>query len=339
MKALTVILIALSLFSCKLTFPDSITSQYDKNPFIEVYDVSEKRSEETKPISLDQVNKIDSKQLRFAVITDVHLGRDRDSNDIRYFHDNFKSFLDSSSPEFLVCLGDLTDDGQYDGNVKKFINETSEKTVEDWFVYCIGNHERHIFDYNKWNKENAENDASSGTSGWDLMNFSGTMGHYAYGDLLSIYKLDNSMRILGQQQLIWLEEALKNDKSKYRIIITHDNITTGGALDQSLFLTGFADIQERNKLYRIMKEYKVGLVLEGHHHKGNIEYHINDYMGELNLAAYHQRKTFADYESEGYFYEAILDSGTGVLTINGYLAEYTTDSNREPDKTFQFKLP
>lgn len=164
------------------------------------------------------------------------------------------------------------------------------------------------------------------------------MARYVYGEILSIYKLDNSMRILGQQQMVWLEEALREDNAKYKIIITHDNVTTGGVLDQSLFITGVANIQERNRLYRLMNEYGVGLILSGHHHKGNIQYKMSPKMGELNLAAYHQRKTLLDFESEGYFYRCSLDVEIGRLTIDGYLAEFTSNTSRKPDKRYIFDL-
>lgn len=338
MKILAILLLLVSTISCNITFPDSIASQYEENPFLSVYDISKQKNEKTELVSISNVQSINVDSIRFSIITDVHLGRDRDDSSVKYFHDNFYSYLDSDKPEFLVCLGDLTDDGQYDQNVKNFIDSTAERTKKGWFVYCIGNHERHIFDYAKWDEENAEN--SNGLTGWDLLDFAGTMGHYMYGNLLSIYKLDSSMRVLGKAQLSFLENALKSDRAKYKIIVAHDNMTTGGTFDQSLFLTGFADITERNKLYRIMSEYKIGLVLVGHHHKGNIEYRMNDYMGELNLAAYHQRKTpLMNLESEGYFYDAILDAKTGMITINGYLAEYTKDTSRKPDTSFSFRLP
>lgn len=337
MRVIAIILSVLSLISCNFVFPDEITNEYGKNPFLDGYDISKNRENGSQQVGFSSLSKIDEKRdsIHFVAITDIHIGR-TDSN-IKRFDDNFISYLESNTPEFVLCLGDLSDNGKYSEEMQIFIDKASQRETNEkgWFVYCIGNHERHIFDDYKWDNTNS----NSNDLGFDLKHFSGTMDRYSYGDILSIYKLDSSMRALGQQQLYWLEEALKQDPAKYKMIISHDNITTGGALDHSLFLTGFADIQERNKLYHLLDKYNVGVVLSGHHHKGNIEYHMNDFMGELNLAAYHQRKTFIDFESEGYFYDCVLDVNSGKLTINGYLAEYTRDNSRTPDKTFTFMLP
>lgn len=330
MRSFLLVLLTLLIISCDIVFPDDITAHVDSNPFLSAYDIS-KPSADAEKVDIDSKLESEETLLRFVAITDVHIDREKEDSGVSFFHDNFYSYLDSDKPEFVLCLGDLADQGEYSDTLKSFVDNIVSRTKNNWFVYCVGNHERHAFDSEKWHgKENVD--------GWDIKYFSGTMARYCYSNILSIYKLDNSRRIFGQKQLMYLEEALKQDKSKYKILIAHDNIISGGAFDQSLIITGFADIQERNRFYRMMDRYGVSLVLTGHHHKGNIEYKLSDHLAELNLAAYHQRKMFIDLESEGYFYECLLDVENGKMTINGYKAEYTKDKNRGADITFEYKL-
>ena len=331
MRSLLLSFILLLLISCEIVFPDAITNHINTNPFVSSYDIS-KPSQDASRIDIGSESNVQEKKLRFVAITDVHIGREKEDDGIEFFNDNFFSYLDSNKPPFVLCLGDLSDNGVYTPELKDFVDNVVSRTRNNWFVYCIGNHERHIFDSDKWY------DGDVHDLGWDVKLFSGTMARYCYGNILSIYKMDNSMRIFGQKQLLYLEEAFKQDRAMYKIIVAHDNITSGGVFDQSLVITGFADIQERNHFYRIMDKYGVSLVLTGHHHKGNIEYKLSNDLAELNLAAYHKRSTFLDYESEGYFYECILDIESGVMTINGYLAEDTKDVSRNPDITYSYKL-
>lgn len=331
MRSLMLFFLVLLVVSCEIVFPESITNHINENPFLKSYDIS-KLSKDANRAEMGNEVDIDVGQLRFIAITDVHVGRDKEDSGVAFFNDNFFRYLESDEPPFVICLGDLSDNGIYTTELKDFIDNTVSRTTNNWFVYCIGNHERHIFDSDKWYG------TGSNSSGWDIKLFSGTMARYSYGNLLSIYKLDNSMRIFGQKQLGYLKEALEMDGAKYKMLIAHDNISSGGVFDQSLILTGFADIQERNRFYRMMDEYGISLVLTGHHHKGNIEYRLSNDLVELNLAAYHQRKTFMDYESDGYFYECILDVDSGNITINGYLAEHTNDISCSPNVSYSYKL-
>ena len=337
-KLVFVLLIVLSIMSCELRFPSYLTNQYDSNPFLKYYDLFMDIASNSNRLFIDDDRASVTKDLlRFVAITDVHIGRDQADSGVRFFHDNFYSYLDSKMPEFIMCLGDLSDDGRYSKDVVNFVIKSASKTINKWFLYCIGNHERHVFDKEKWNPD-SDLDPDDFTV-FDVKHFRGTIALYCYGDALSIYKLDNSMRVLGKKQLAWFEESLKKDKSKYKMVIVHDNIMSGGAFDQSLFLTGFADVQERNKFLALLDKYNVGLVLSGHHHKGNIEYKVNDHLSELNLAAYHQRRVALNLESEGYFYECLLDVKSGNLIINGFLAENTDRYDKKPDVSYSYKLP
>lgn len=160
MKVFTLLLLVLSLLSCDIVFQENITAQYTSNPFLQAYDISRSKNGVTASTNPDTIE--------FVAITDVHKGRDTEDKGIKYFDENFFSYLDSDKPSFILCLGDLSDDGKYGEELRDFVNDSAKRTETGWFVYCIGNHERHVFDDEKWHgKENTET-----SSGWDLLHFS-----------------------------------------------------------------------------------------------------------------------------------------------------------------------
>ena len=297
------ILILIAFVSCSYA-PYPLAS-YSGNPFLEKKEIG----------SYDG-----SGTIRFSLITDVHFGRDNDG-EVHWFNENYYEFLSSQHYPFAISLGDISDSGRMDDSVFSFIHEIKART--GYLIECIGNHDRH-------------NLSSIWDSGDEIFT---TASAYSFGKsgerpLLSIYKLDTSARVIGELQMMYLEEALASDDAIYRIIITHETISSGGIPDISAVLFGL-NIQERNRLYRIMDDYDVGLILTGHYHKGNIEYHMKSTMGEFNAAAFHQRHTKPfEYESEGYWYDVSIDEKTGVVLITPYLAE----SSKELP-SFEFNLP
>lgn len=315
-RALSILLLILSISGC--TFESKITEAYSENPFLNEVRLDFSSNQKALNIAFD------TSTLKFVLATDQHYGREKRYPGMIYrWDDNFFDYLNTHRYPFFICLGDLSDSGEYADEVYNYIKRAYDSTTNGHFIYAIGNHERHLFDESVWTDEDSE-----------LIKHFTTMGKYVYSDILSIYKLDSSMRTWGSKQLDWLEEALKKDKSKYKIFITHDNITVGGTFDQSLFVTGYGDAVERNRLYRIMHDYKVGVILTGHHHKGNIEYHMSETMGELNLAAYHRMTN--GFESDGFWYEFALDLKTGILSCDAYQAETGEKDSRYH---FEFKLP
>ncbi len=291
------------LISCRLEMLP--LSEFSSNPF-------------TSKKTLSDVVNPDA--IEFSAITDVHLGR-RNSG-ISWFTDNYFDFLSTKSYPFLIQLGDFSDNGVIGIEELDFINKAKAASHASHFISVMGNHDRHNVSP-LWNNDPEFQIAE----------------RYSYGkcldgrDMLSIYKLDNSKRTIGSLQFQYLEETLKSDNSRYKIFIAHEIVASGGNFDMSLILFGL-NVEDQLKLYKLMNKYKVGLILSGHHHIGNIEYHFDEKHGEFNLAAFHQRKTKPfEYESEGYFYDISLDTDSGKLTITPYLAE-----TKEKKSPFTFNL-
>ncbi len=311
-KILFVLLIAaLMVTSCSA--PVFNPFQFTTNPFLKENWISEET--------------IMDKTVSFSVTTDNHFDR----ADSEWYNEEYYSFLDSRKYPFAISLGDITDTGVMVENARSFAEEVKERTTLKFFTTCVGNHDRHTVS-DVWD------------SGEDEM-FT-TAGRYYYGKtsdgrpLLAIYKLDNSYDCITDREFEYFEEALKEETALYRMIIIHENVSTGNTLGPTLVLFGLSSA-ETNRLYRIMSQNNVGLILSGHNHIGNVEYHFSETLGELNLAAYHKKKNAVlNMESPGYFYDFTLDTETGDVTISGYLAKYTTDyKTAKAEKTFSFRLP
>ncbi len=313
MRKTAVIVIAVLLASC--TVPGNIISGITSNPFSDSVDLTEPGvlvsgvvdgKMEAEPYG----EKRTAEELTFPFVTDVHV--DRTDSGVTDFTNEFISFLDGKDYPFTVCLGDLSDTGDYTrDHTASFISECQKRTNGN-FVYVIGNHERHMHNESFWDAF-AEVLVPSG--------FSPRMTRYEFGEL-SIYKLDDSTRIYGREQLAWLEKALENDDNPYKIFIAHINNTTGGVPDQSVVITGLADIVERNRIYRLMDQYGVSLLLTGHHHKGNIAYRIGESFSEFNAAALHRRHTpVVELESMGYWYTLSIVPEEGIIRVTPYYAE------------------
>ena len=315
MRKLFIVLAVLIIASCKLT-PIWTVDDFSGNPFAEAYDLTRNGhviSGEVRDGVLDaeavSINLAVPEIIRIPLITDAHVGR-KDSG-VTEYHDAFISFLEDGDYPFLINLGDLVDQGNFTNpDVVSFYKATAD-LVNGNHLYVIGNHELH--------------DETSATFDRFLSSVyperdNTRMMRFSFGTL-SIYQLDNSHGVFGQKQLECLERALSEDENPYKIFITHENIATGRKGDQSFIITGMSDEREVHRIMRLMDEYGVSLVLSGHHHKGDIEYHFTEDTGEFNAAAFHRRDSFLDFESQGYFYLIELDTLNKEIRIIQYSSE------------------
>lgn len=299
---------ALCLTSCNFALPDKVLDLAEGNPFLERRVLS--------------APGYDNSAFSYLYFSDAHVNREsHQGSKVSRYDDNFFSFADAGDYRFAISGGDLSDDGEVNENLFDF---TSRFVLHDLFlVEAVGNHDRHSFDY-RGNKvwQRFWHQLLFLDNNWKdyyqyLYEGRNSTGCYTYGDVLSIYVLDTSMRTFSSRQLDYLEEALQKDTSRYRIIVSHDNIITGGALDQSLFMTGYADLAEITRYLEILEKHKVSLVLSGHHHKGNILY--KGTVPEFNVSAYHRYDSIT--ESQGWWYTISIDPVTEKLAINCYFAE------------------
>lgn len=285
--------------------PDYPAEGITENPFIEAIDLSEPGvmvtgTDEDGLLTVPYGEVREGGRLIFPVVTDVHAGK-------RGVNDNqsaFYSFLEENDFPFVICLGDISNNGDYteDGTVG-FISGCLERANGN-FLYAIGNHDRFMHDARHFDRF---------FSALVPSGHNPRIGRYVFGPV-SIYKLDNSIRAYGSVQLGWLEEALRQDTNPVKILVAHVNHMSGGTAGETLYMTGITDIYERNDLLRIMDENDVSLMLTGHHHDGGY-YRISDDRAEINLSP-----LFGREDRGGHWYTAEVVPGDKLI-ITPYSAE------------------
>ena len=279
----------LFLSSCTIQLAKDIFD-YDENPFLNPETIAEPHEDGT---------------IRFLAFSDLHINRSATQGNVTERYEEIMNVIRCGEKEekfdFILNLGDLNDSGDInETHFVEFIEALAASGIPS--VNLLGNHELH-----------KSKDKSIWENFFREKELYGPVGCYRIGDSLSIYALDNSQRLFTVKQLQYLEEALASDDSRYKILIMHENITSGQADDHSSVMMGTADTAERNRIYRLMSDYGAGIMLCGHHHMGDIETPHKGFS-ELNLAAAHTCDSFL--ESEGYYYIGTLGTATGKLTID-----------------------
>lgn len=285
--SLLTLLALLLLSSCTIQLAKDIFD-YDENPFLNPQTIAEPHEDGT---------------IRFLAFSDLHINRSATQSNVTERYEEIMNVIecDENEFDFILNLGDLNDSGDInETHFVEFIEALAASGIPS--VNLLGNHELH-----------KTKDKSIWENFFRKEELYGPVGCYRIGDSLSIYALDNSQRLFTVKQLQYLEEALASDDSRYKILIMHENITSGQADDHSSVMMGTADTAERNRIYRLMSDYGAGIMLCGHHHMGDIETPHKGFY-ELNLAAAHTCDSFL--ESEGYYYIGTLDTATGKLTID-----------------------
>lgn len=261
-----------------------------------------------------------SEKIKFLIIADLHLGREKEDNGVTDYSETILSYIsEEDGYEFALLSGDVADTAHQFSRAKDFITKLKDKMGNDNVIYALGNHELHYANKKAWL------DHDFGDKEHNLF-------HKYVFDGVSIYKLDTSDRALGFAQFSALEEALKADDNKFKLMLSHVPISGKNTQMTSLQFT-LASADERNKLILLMNKYNVGTYITGHHHIGNYAEHFTPTNSEFMLAAAHARDLFG-LESSGYYYEGLLDKAKKELIIKAFNAK--DDSLA---KTYTFKQP
>ena len=227
----------LFLSSCTIQLAKDIFD-YDENPFLNPETIAEPHEDGT---------------IRFLAFSDLHINRSATQSNVTERYEEIINVIKCGKAEFdfIMNLGDLNDSGDiYEQHFRDFMEALSASGIPS--VNLLGNHELH-----------KSKDKSIWENFFREKELYGPVGCYRIGDSLSIYALDNSQRLFTVKQLQYLEEALASDDSRYKILIMHENITSGQADDHSSVMMGTADTAERNRIYRLMSDYGAGIMLCG----------------------------------------------------------------------------
>jgi len=184
---------------------------------------------------------------------------------------------------FVIFGGDLTYLGE-DGEYSNFINHCDALTVP-WYP-AIGNHDI----YN---------------SGWSYYwRYLGPSVYSFNGGNAKFIVIDSAGGKIGEAQMEWIQDQLRNNKQPLLFVISHMPIYGGS---QSTF--EFPKTEEREMLISLFEKYEVDIVLEGHYH------------GYVDITNNGVR-----YITSGSFSDGLLDSGIRhFLMVNVYGPEVTVE--------------
>lgn len=308
--------LALLLISCD--YNNDVINNATENPFMDFYDLG----------SLEESQEL-------VIVSDVHLGREEYDDGVFRYDDEFEAFLTKNETKdetetktktsfaALISLGDMLDESSKEKEFAYNFIEKFAKHCSNKFISIIGNHETHVYSVAQW-----ESTFTGQILGVD--SYAKAMAVYKFDDV-SIYVLNNSKRMFGYTQLDYLEQALKKDKNSIKIVLAHENIMTGGKLDQSLIAFGNNSIPEIMRFSKIMEDNSVCLVLTGHTHNGQALYKYKNKCHEMNLAAYHARITNGpiNFEGQGNWYTLSIDRNSKEVVVKTYFAktgEFVTEN-------------
>lgn len=312
-KSILFLLAFAMLCSCDFAFYSDYLGM-DTNPFIDEIDLREGEVAD------------DDHMLRFLVLTDAHYNREMRDDGIIRNEEYLFTYLDADKDiDAVFFLGDMIDDAvpeDYEA-LAGFMGRLRTHIGDDVEIISVpGNH-----DYNKGS------DSAEWTEAFkDLVFDSGGTGAYRISDTV-IYKLDSAYRLLGRDQLDYLEAAQESTDATYKLLLSHVPINLDHA-DQGLFQFVLADNNERGRLMRMFSN-ESALYLAGHHHKGDVLSSFSDSFHSYVFPAFHRKDLLWGLESRGYYHILTLNEDTGEVVVKSYQIQ---DESFEPEKTISFTL-
>jgi hypothetical protein len=183
--------------------------------------------------------------LTFAVIGDTGDG----SKEQFTVGKQLAAFRAKTPFEFVLMLGDNI----YGGGKPKYFKPRFEVPYKELlaagvkFYAALGNHDVEEFDAH---------------INYPLFNMGGKRFYnFVKGDdLAEFFVLDtNNTEGLGQEQLTWLENALKASKATWKVATMHHSLFSSGRMHPPY-------LKLRSQLHPLFVKYKVNLVLAGHVH-------------------------------------------------------------------------
>lgn len=310
-KILLLILAFITLSSCRFDTASNILEGIASNPFMPKVEISENFNED---------------EIHFLLFSDLHINRENEDffakERTEELMNHLKENKASDNPyDFIVSLGDIEDTGDIDApELLEFLSFIQDNEIK--MIAVLGNHDIQEFKTRKdWSDL------------YESYGIYGTLGSFSFTDDLTLYALDSTKRIYGRDQINYLEEALKNDSSKYKFFLTHVNTFSGSTVDLSLMFFGTADIQERNKIYSLMSDNGVNILFNGHFHKDTIITRHSDKVTEYNVSCAH---TVNPSTTPGSLYDCTLSLDSGKLVIDIY--QYNKSGILELSKSDTFDL-
>jgi len=188
-----------------------------------------------KPISLPSV--IDPEHFSFLWLTDMHIRSDREDN-----FDQLGNYSNELGASFILTSGDLTDDGSGD-NLDYLLSQ--EETYLNVPLYsALGNHDLY-------------------SNGWERFrdNIGPSVTSFVYGNSFFMF-IDSASCKIGNDQMDWIEDQLRNDNSTHKFVLSHICLYDGDLETPTIL----CDPDERLRLLALIDKYNVDYFLCGHKH-------------------------------------------------------------------------
>jgi len=197
--------------------------------------------------------------------------------------DDLDKAIKSMQIRFVIFGGDLTYLGE-EAEYSNFINHTN--TLTSPCYPALGNHDI----YN---------------SGWEYYwRYLGPSTYSFDGGNAKFVVIDSASGEIGEAQMEWIAEQLRNNKQPLLFVISHMPI-----YGDSYGIYEFPEAQEKQQLIALFEKYEVDFVLQGHYH------------GFVDITNNGVR-----YITSGSFSDGLLDSGIRhFLLLNVYGPQVTIE--------------
>ncbi len=205
----------------------------------------------------EKAHSVFAEEYSFLIITDLHLKEDNARG-----IENIKNIV-KPSDEFLIINGDLTNSGTREQmNLLLHVLDTVPIPVYP----VIGNHDIYFHAWPLWQEL-----------------FGETIYRIDSGNT-TLLILDSANGRLGQQQMLWIEQQLKQTR-EHVFVFSHCNFF----IPRFSVLQQFAALWERNHIFNLFHN-KVDAVFTGHSHKRHI--HIAKEVPYVNLDDFRDKNSF-----------------------------------------------
>ncbi len=158
--------------------------------------------------------------------------------------------------DFILNAGDMCDNGKNFNQWGMALNTYQDLNLNTSVFFTSGNHENNTGAMGRYFNYTALKDGEAQAITGEYYSFNYANAHFTVLDTN-----DATKDGLGQEQLAWLENDLKNTNAKWKFVLMHKSLYSAGS-----HATDMEVIAMRGQLVRLFAEYGVNMVFAGHDH-------------------------------------------------------------------------
>ncbi len=162
----------------------------------------------------------------------------------------------TNSFDFILNAGDMCDNGKNFNQWGMALNTYQDLNLNTSVFFTSGNHENNTGAMGRYFNYTALKDGEAQAITGEYYSFNYANAHFTVLDTN-----DATKDGLGQEQLAWLENDLKNTDAKWKFVLMHKSLYSAGS-----HATDAEVVAMRGQLVRLFAEYGVHMVFAGHDH-------------------------------------------------------------------------